>query len=266
MRIGSLTIHVPWPVDANRRMIGWPTPTESPSLRTRRLSRSDMRLARLCLGFALAALFAGAAPQEEDDALRIYGVHIDRTPRQPWTGNGIYLGQGIVLTAAHVAGLGIWRWPRVEVDGQDLPTTVLKDGHFHHVDLTLLSVDELQLPVRLGLRRLTLCQAPPWVGEEVIVVNRESAVRSQVISPYLLPLGIPEEFQTVISYDPPSGDSGSGVLDANRKCLLGIISRKIWRYQIRQVNGHSVRENRDIAKYFVPASTIAKFIPPDVHY
>jgi Trypsin-like peptidase domain len=223
--------------------------------------------APLCFGFIAAAGLAGPAhPQDTDDSLRIYGVHINRTPKQPWTGVGIYLGKGIVITAAHVAGLGFWRKPQVEIAGQDVPTDVLKDGHYHNVDLTLLSVDERQLPVRLGLRRMTLCQNSPWVGEEVIVANSEGVARSHVMSPYLLPPAIPAKFQTVISYVAETGNSGSGVFDANKKCLLGIISGKISQDQFRQENGRAVREPHDVAKYFVPASTIADFIPPEVRF
>src|SRR6266700_439698 len=223
--------------------------------------------APLGLGLIAAAGLPGPAhPQESDDSLRIYAVHIDRTPKQSWTGEGIYLGNGIVITAAHVAGLGFWRNPRVEIAGQELPTAVLKDGHFHDVDLTLLSVDEQQLPVRVGLRRLTLCQNSPWVGEDVIVVNAEGVGRSEVISPYLLPPGLPAKSQTAIRYVAGTGDSGSGVFDAGKKCLLGIISGKIWRYQIKEENGHAVSGPVDVAKYFVPASAIAEFIPPEVHF
>ena len=224
-----------------------------------------MRLAMiLCFGFcASAALASSARPQDVDEPLRIYGVHIDRTPKQSGTGLGIYLGRGLVITPAHVAGLGFWRRPRVEVDDHELPTRVLKDGHFHNVDLTLLSVDERQLPARLALRRMALCQSAPWVGEEVIVASRDGAGHSQVISPYLLPLGLSVKYQTAISYFPETSASGSGVFDANRKCLLGIISGKIWRYEIRQVDGNAVREPHDIASYFVPASKIADFIPPE---
>ena len=71
-------------------------------------------------------------------------------------------------------------------------------------------------------------------------------------------------FRTIIrSID--AGDSGSGVFDEKEKCLLGIISRKIT-VQIKPVEGHEVAAPRDIAKYFVPASEIAKFIPPEVHF
>lgn len=221
----------------------------------------------LYFGFIAAAASAGEPhSQDTDDSLRIYGVHIDRTPKQPWTGLGIYLGNGFVITPAHVAGLGFWRWPRVEVDGRDLPTKVFKDGHFHGVDISLLSVDEQQLPVRVGLRRLSLCHNSPWVGEGVIVATRESSARSHVISPYELPPGMPSKFQSVISYAPETAGSGSGVFDANAKCLLGIISGKIWRYDIIQVDGHAVREQHDIASYFVPSSVIADFIPSEFRF
>ena len=216
-------------------------------------------LAFLCFCFVTAAL-------ADDDSFRIYGVHIDRTPKQPWTGLGIYLGRGYVLTPAHVAGLGFWRKPRVEVEGRDLPTKVLKDGHFHNVDITLLAIDEQQLPVRLGLRRLTLCQNAPWVGEDVIVATREGVARSHVMSPYLLPPNTPAKFSAVIPYAPETAGSGSAIFDSNRKCLLGIVSGKIQRDEMVQEDGRLVSRPRDVATYFVPASTIADFIPATVHF
>ena len=44
-------------------------------------------------------------------------------------------------------------------------------------------------------------------------------------------------------------NSGSGVFDSIRKCLLGIMSQKF------MIGG------KDVAKYFVPASEIREFIP-----
>ena len=66
-----------------------------------------MRVAKLlCLGFiAAAALACPAHPQDADQSLRLYTVHVIRIPKEPCTGYGIYLGNGIVITAAHVAGL-----------------------------------------------------------------------------------------------------------------------------------------------------------------
>ena len=49
---------------------------------------------------AIAQGASGAASLEDD--LRAYAVHINRTPAQPWPGYGMYLGNGLVVTAAHV--------------------------------------------------------------------------------------------------------------------------------------------------------------------
>jgi len=43
------------------------------------------------------------------------------------------------------------------------------------------------------------------------------------------------------------------VFDAGNKCLLGIMSRKIF---VRPSSGDAESEEKDIAKYFVPASTV----------
>ena len=56
-----------------------------------------------------------------------------------------------------------------------------------------------------------------------------------------------------------TGNSGSGVFDAGQKCLLGIMSRKI---TVRLNTAHE----KDIAKYFVPASTIRAFIPTEYRF
>ena len=58
-------------------------------------------------------------------------------------GSGIYLKSGLVITAAHLtaaeAKMG------VQIAGVALPATVLKQGSFEDVDLTLLSIDEEEL-------------------------------------------------------------------------------------------------------------------------
>jgi hypothetical protein len=66
------------------------------------------------------------------------------------------------------------------------------------------------------------------------------------------------KFPTVISDVATTGNSGSGVFDAGQKCLLGIMSRKIF------MRADAESEPKDIAKYFVPASTIGEFIPSRV--
>ena len=46
-----------------------------------------------------------------DDALRIYAVHVVPHPEPPWPLYGIYLGRGLVITAAHVVG----RWKPISI-------------------------------------------------------------------------------------------------------------------------------------------------------
>jgi Trypsin-like peptidase domain len=223
--------------------------------------------APFCLSLIAAALLAGPVHSEDADAaLRPYAIHIDRTQGKPLNGYGVYLGNGIAITAAHVVGGGDATKPQIKIAGERLPTTVVKDGHLSDVDLTILSVDTRQLPESLASRHMRLCENPHGTGEPVIVATPYGVARSYIMSPSILPSDVPSKFRTVISYVAETGNSGAGVFDANEKCLLGIISRKISGIQIKQMNGQAVRESVDIAKYFVPASEIAKFMPPGVRF
>ena len=207
----------------------------------------------------------GSAP-DLAESLRIYAVHIDRTPKQSWTGYGIYLGNGLVITAAHVIGRVFW-WnkPKVEIGGKILAATRVKEGSVDGVDVTLVSVDQNELPVSLRLRRMRLCQISPFPGERVVVVTPEGIARSHVIPSYALPANLATKYGTAIADVATTGDSGSGVFDENQQCLLGIISRRIFRSQLAEVNGQLTTKDHDIAKYFVPSETIAKFVGPELH-
>jgi hypothetical protein len=195
---------------------------------------------------------------EPDESLRIYAVNIHQTPMQSWgPGYGIYLGKGLFITAAHVAGRTWLTRPKVVVEGREYPTRVIKEGDFEHTDLTLLSVTEDLLPIRLRLRRNPICQENPRPGQNVITVVPEGIARSYVLSPEKLPLNA-RKFSTVIADVARTGNSGSGVFDAQRRCLLGIMSRKISQVLTKPDTGKA--ETHDIAKYFVPASTISEFV------
>ena len=209
-----------------------------------------------------------------DDSLRIYAVNVvhNRPLEEPFIGYGIYLGQGAVITAAHVLG----RWPssisnpRVLIAGQELPAKVIKNGSFETIDLALLSVDEARLPISLQLRRNPLCRKPPNAGENVIVVLSYGTARSRIITPQLLPPKYRTNFNTFINDVTIAGGSGSGVFDAQRKCLLGILSSRIWTNHYLMENGRIVRDlarsTTDIARHFIPASEIAEFIPPEYRF
>ncbi|HTR14946.1 MAG TPA: trypsin-like peptidase domain-containing protein [Roseiarcus sp.] len=201
----------------------------------------------------------------KDAELQIYAVHINRTPPQPWPGYGIYLGNGLVLTASHVPGNFADTKPHVLIGGQDLPAALVRQGSLEGVDLTLLSVDPSKLPVRLQMRRLPLCEKGPIPGEKVVVATPEGTARSTVLPPGMVPRGLRGRFDTVIADVATTGNSGSGVFDAWQKCLLGVISRKI---SVGVQGGRigAPRRSRDIAKYFVPIRDIKAFIPANISF
>jgi hypothetical protein len=144
---------------------------------------------------------------------------------------------------------------RVRIAGVALPAKVLKQGSLEDVDLSLLLVDQEKLPPRMKLPRTQLCEAPPWPGDPVIVVDAGRASRSRIVSPQVLPFTWRNKFSTLIGDVATTGNSGSGVFDPNRKCLLGIMSRKF--------TSHATRDDKDVAKYFVPAAAIRDFLPAE---
>ena len=163
---------------------------------------------------------------------------------------GIYLKPGFVVTAAHLTA----NWTgnadlSVHIAGTALPANLVKQGELEEVDLTLFSVDDQKLPESVARIQTSLCQAPPWPGDPVIVVDYTGATRSHIVAPQILPVEFRSKFWSLIGDVDSTGNSGSGVFDPNRKCLLGIMSRKF------KVGG------KYVAKYFVPASEIREFIP-----
>ncbi len=218
------------------------------------------------LKVAAANVSAPADATDPNDSLRVYAANVVHTAPfdKPFIGYGIYLGHGAIITAAHVVG----HWPfftntRVLIAGQDLPAKVVKEGTVALIDLALLTVDETRLPVSLRLRRNPLCEGAIRVGTDVAVVTPQEVTRSQIISPQLILPKYRSRFNTLIS---EPGDSGSGVFDIRRRCLLGIVSRKIEKFGHREMNGRIVLQKMGYAGYFVPAPRIAKFIPPDFHF
>ena len=213
-------------------------------------AKGNMRFAlTLCLVMTLSAPAFSEAAEKESGAPWIVAASIIRNGGP--SGSGVYLKSGLIITAAHLtaadANMG------VRIAGVALPASVVKQGALEDVDLSLLSVDQEKLPARIGPFQMQLCEAPPWPGDPVIVVDDARATRSHIISPQVLPFGLRSKFSTLIGDVATTGNSGSGVFDPNRKCLLGIMSRK---FTVGTPEGQ-----RDVAKYFVPATEIREFIP-----
>jgi hypothetical protein len=150
--------------------------------------------------------------------------------------------------------------PKIVIAGQTYPTRVVKEGSSDGIDLALIAVEERLLPMRLRLRRNPLCTAAPRLGQEVITVAAQAVVHSHIISPEQLPPDL-RKFSSVIGDVATTGNSGSGVFDPRLKCLLGIVSQKISQFLTLADTGKV--EIHDIAKYFVPASTIAACMPAE---
>lgn len=223
-----------------------------------------MRLGSKLLSLGCAALSALAPAQSlaqsDHPDLTALAVHINRTPQQSWPGYGVYLGNGLILTAAHVVGDYAKTKPHVAIAGQDLPAELVKEGSLASVDLTLLSIDKTKLPVSLQLRRTPLCEHPPDAGERVEVVIPEGTAPSRVLPREAIPTDLRGRFDTAIADVATTGNSGSGVFDAGDLCLLGIISRKLSIVQ-QPLKIGAPAHMTDIAKYFIPAAQIKIFIP-----
>jgi hypothetical protein len=229
-----------------------------------------MTVAARLPGVGCAALVIALAPvpvkaQSDHAELTALAVHINHTPQQSWPGYGVYLGNGLILTAAHVAGDVAQTKPHVIIAGLDLPATLVKQGSLDNVDLTLLSVDGTKLPVGLQMRRTPLCGHPPFAGERVVVAIPEGIAPSRILPRQAIPADLRGRFDTAIADVATTGNSGSGVFDAGDLCLLGIMSRKISVTSPPLIVGAPARTT-DIAKYFVPTAQIKAFIPSNVSF
>ncbi len=158
----------------------------------------------LCLAFAAPTLGHATSP---DDSLTAYAVSVNG-------GAGIYLGNGLVLSVAHVVGGGIVNKPTVIIAGQERTATVVKTSPFEQLDLALLEIDESGLPVSLRLRRISLCQGKPWPGETVVSLSAQGPVRSRILGAKGLAPDL-KKFSTIISDVASTGNSGSGLLMRN---------------------------------------------------
>ena len=229
----------------------------------------QQKLYVLVVGLALSAIPSTSFAQASDDNFGFYAASIlNISPfGRRVSGYGVYLGQGAVLTVAHVVG----RWtilesPTVSIAGKEVPAQIIKKGAFPKLDLALLVMDEAGLPVSLRLRQNPLCKAPLSSGASVVIVSPDQSVRSNTVPINIVASKYWNQFGTLVSE--PHG-SGSGVFDVERKCLAGIMSAAVpkafdYRTEPRQ-NSLTTSWDRS-AGYFVPAAVISNFIPSRLRF
>lgn len=216
---------------------------------------------RTGMPWVIAALVgaASAAAAEPATDLQAVAVTIQRMPAQSWAGYGIYLGDGLLLTAAHVAGQGILNHPRALVAGQPAAVEIVKEGSYPDHDLAVLRIAP-PIPPTLEGRRTTICADGPHPGQAVVVVTPEKVTGSTVIAPEILPPNLRAAYAASIKDVYTTGNSGSGVFDTGSRCLLGIMSSKIEGHLKVMVNGAPTDRVVGIAKHFVPSPDITAFL------
>jgi len=179
---------------------------------------------------------------------------------------GVYLGDGLVLTAAHVAGKPDGTSLFVVAGDQFVPAKFIKAGRSEQTDISLLAVDPAGLPPDLRSHPSPdLCASRLEPGWTVAVASFGRVDRSTIVSPAEMPSSLPARFDSLIKGVDMSGESGSGVFDPVRDCLAGIISRRIQIIPDNSPGGPPI----GLAKYFVPADEIRAFVgaslPPARH-
>src|ERR1700754_3570909 len=110
-------------------------------------------------------------------------------------GAAVYLGSGLVLTAAHLVDPGSDM--AVVIAGKKLPAKVLKQGVYEDTDLSLLFIDQTKLA--LPLPAVGLCSIPPWPGDPIMVIDGAGATRSTIAAPSVLHSRYQYRFPTLIT-------------------------------------------------------------------
>lgn len=121
-------------------------------------SRSRVRLV-CCVALALLILpllLFESMGQTDDNGPWIAAVRIIRNGEQ--SGSGVYLKSGLILTAAHLTATEAEM--SVNLAGVRRPASVLKQGTYEEIDLSLLSTEQDKLPKNPMLPETRLCHAP----------------------------------------------------------------------------------------------------------
>jgi hypothetical protein len=163
------------------------------------VGRHNVRFAfALCLaGALLAPIISNGADRKESGGPWIATAAIIRNDQQ--AGSGVYLNSGLIITAAHLTAVDAKMGVRIAgLVLPVLPAKVLKQGSSEDVDLSLLLVEEEKLFTSVRLPRMQLCEAPPWPGDPVIVVDARHATESQIVPPQVLSFTLRTKFSTLI--------------------------------------------------------------------
>jgi hypothetical protein len=168
-------------------------------------------------------------------------------------GSGVFLGGGLILTAAHV----------VKINPQDPDVSVIMDGWKtaakvaaiapNGLDLALLKIDPAEVSAqRKALGAVHLCAAPSVANQPVIVVAQGTVSLSKTIAAPIQTPALTGDWTDILATGYGHGASGGGVFDAGTGCLIGIIIIEA------TAPGIALTE-------FLPAAKIAPFLAASLH-
>jgi hypothetical protein len=213
-----------------------------------------VRKASHYLLLALACALPAAAEPDGAPLIAALGVQIQKPAGDNVHfahGSGVFLGNGLVLTAAHVVTFNA-QDPNVAVflDGWKTNAKVFATGQ-NGLDLALLKIDPSEISAqRRILSPVQLCTTPPDANQQVIVAA-EGQVSFSAITPLTSGKGS-NDLATLYE----QGASGGGVFDPGKGCLIGIIILA----RSGQIAGQDIRMTE-----FVPAAKIAPFLAANLH-
>ncbi len=205
---------------------------------------------RLALLLSLLALPAAAEPP--DAALvGALGVQIEKPAGDGVhfsQGSGVYLGDGLVLTAAHV----------ITVNPADTSATVVMDGWRNDaklvatgqpsLDLALLRVTPESISLqRRALKPVEACAAGTVPNQPVVVTSLGTVSLSKTVGTQIKSNSLNGDWSNILATGYGHGASGGGLFDAQKGCLAGII--------IIEATGGAIELTQ-----FVPAAQIGMFL------
>lgn len=168
-------------------------------------------------------------------------------------GSGVFIGGGLILTAAHV----------VKLNPADQTATVIMDGWQTGAKISAIAADGLDLALlkmdpseisrqRQGLAPVQLCTAPTVANQPVIVAAQGSVSLSKTVGAPIRSPALTGDWTDILATGYSHGASGGGVFDASSGCLIGII--------IIEATAPGIELTE-----FVPAAKIAPFLAASLH-
>lgn len=144
-------------------------------------------------------------------------------------GSGVYLGHGLVLTAAHVVKADPDH-PEVTVmmDGARIPGVVALINVMENVDLAVIRLDGRVLaPLRRAQAGVAICPYNPGKGRPAVVISQGLVTRTSTVPVFTKSPPGEAEWTHMLTVGLHPGNSGGGVFDPTQGCLWGIVVQEI---------------------------------------